>query len=64
MIALLSFWESIARKLEVDSHTSSVRTPAPAQVVGKRLIRDEKTFKEIYNTRIWIQVSWKGENDH
>lgn len=27
---------------------------------SKLLVRDEKTFKGRQNTRIWIQVSWKG----
>lgn len=59
MITLLSFWERITGKLdEWLPHIFNNKTRSKAS----SWIKKRWPFKERYNTRIWIQVSWKGAN--
>lgn len=60
LITLRSFWENIATRLDEWPPYTLSKTRSKS----KLLVRYEKTFKGRQNTRIWIQVSRKGANEH
>ena len=64
MITLLSFGEIYLENLMSDSYIFSKEDQVQIKQLEKGLIKDEKTSKERYKTRIQIQISWKGADKH